>query len=137
MSRRLLLSFMAIMFAAVTPLSADGPRHCSLFSVDVRCTPAKGSFWRVDFGAPRIAPARRSGPVIQWRGRWQAAPPLLSHRGDLHVQSARTLPGMAAPIDCAMVKHGDSTLDPKIVRQPPARITHSGAIVWVTPCPKK
>jgi hypothetical protein len=132
MSRRLLLSFMAITIVTVAPLAADGPRHCSPFSVDVRCAPSIGSVWRVDFGAPRFAPPAPERSTSPGR----AAPPR-SHRaqGDLIHAPTWSAPGLGAPIDCAMIKPGDPTLDPKIIRTPPAHVTHSGRIVHVAPCP--
>ena len=40
----------------------------------------------------------------------------------------------STPIDCAMAKPGDPSLDPKIIQPPSAYVRHSGVILTVAPC---
>jgi len=109
-------------------------------------TSSLGRPWSsLDFGAPRIAPAPRPTPGGQWRSMfdkpldespWRHVPfpGRTSQRGDLVRAPMFEVHAFAAPIDCAMAKPGDPTLDPKFVRPTPTHRTHSGVIIPVAPC---
>ena len=138
MSRRLLWPFFVVVFIAAVPRAADA-QDCRSFSHAFSCGHQPAAPWAgLSFGAPRFwsePPA-----TITWRsGRWAPVPewaPVLPHRGahgDIVHIPLGVMSGVP-PIDCAMTRPGNLTLDPKVVRAPAPLRGHSGVIIPVAPC---
>jgi len=90
--------------------------------------------WRVDFGAPKPAPAPAREPETwQWHGA--------THRD----MSNRLMPAptlvtpllLDHPVDCKMLKHGDATVDQKILAPHLGHTVATGRVITVAPCKSK
>lgn len=154
------LSMMSMMLIAglvvlATPEQATAQEFRNAFTGAPR-PPSLSRVWSgLDFGARIVRPARqapdaRRGARVylllhesSWRTRfdpplqespWRHVPATQGHRGDLVRAPLFEVSQFAAPIDCAMAKPGDPTLDPKFVRRAPTHRAHSGVIIPVAPC---
>ena len=121
----------ALGFVAATQTAASAQEHRML--VPPVGTSGPGlirPFATLDFGAPKPAPT--PAPIFPQPRRTPGRHvPIAQHQLPLEWRGSSEL---ATPIDCAMAKPGDPTVDPKLVRMPPAGIRHSGVILTVAPC---
>ena len=140
--RFVLVGLLAI--AAPAAMQAQQLEPCKPLAPGARCS-AKPSanVWRLDFGAPKPAPAP---PSQQGPEPWQWA--TMTHRPSSNLMRAPMLEVPALldhPVDCKMAKPADPSVDPKAVVTHRGHSTQnsqwewlrSGRVTTVAPCKSK
>lgn len=124
-------------------LQADGQQVCgsaeNLFQLK-HCLPPSSGPWRIDFGKASLPSPPRAQRMTH-RGLADLGPARPRTAGHSPLEQAFTrglnlirTPAAKDPIDCAMQKRADPTIDPLMVHRVKGHVRHSGIIVWVAPC---
>ncbi len=139
MVRRLLWPFLALTFVVAAPRPAAAQSHLAFWDATARRPSLAAPFSALSFGPARFVP-KPLDPRVAFRTRSTSGVDWVhtAHRYGGGVGFAPKVAAKGPPAgDCAMVKPGEMTLDPRIAVVPRARVTHSGVIIPVAPCPVK
>ena len=143
MVRRVLWPFLALSLIVAVPRPAAAQSHLAFWDATARRPSLAAPFSKLSFGPARFVP-KPLDARIAFRSRWTAPDESpwrwvrTAHRYGGGVGFAPKVEAKGLPAgDCAMVRPADRTLDPKFAIAPPARVTHSGVIIPVAPCPVK
>ena len=130
--------FLLIAVLASTPAPASAQQSSSSPRAATVTSLQQGSrVWRqLNFGVPKLPEA--SEPLGTSRSQWMPA----AHVPGIGAwfqkpELAKMTQVTPAPIDCAMARPGDPSLDTKMVHRHQAARTLSAVIIPVAPCTKK
>jgi len=117
-----------------TPLAASAqqaspaPRAHNVVSLE-----QKGSVWQLDFGVPKLPEISEPLGTSHWQFKPAAHVPGIG----AWFQKPELPQLTPAPIDCAMVKHGQQTIDPTFEHKHTGHSVLSGRTIFVSPCTAK